>query len=214
MVKVVKEIDLIDHIKDYDVILVGTNTYHAMGDGFQRKIRTRYPHTYKLNISTKYGDINKIGSRISTDGTPIFSLCFITHGYNFRPDLNPDYLNYEALENCIKTANIEFSGLNVATTMIGSSKYDGNGDKDRIMEILNKNSDKINLFVYDYVQIGGNIECMIRYSNIVNNESYDKNKKIELVKKAKEEDKKLSTLDNNIKRFERMKSDVKTLLNN
>jgi hypothetical protein len=214
MVKIIKDIDLIDHINDYDVILVGINTYHAMGNGFPRKVRLKYPPTYTLNTSTKYGDINKIGNRISTTGTPIFSLCFITHSYNFRPDLHPDYLNYDALENCIKTANIEFSGLNVATTMLGCSKFDGNGDKDRVMEILNRNSDKINLFVYDYVQMKGKIENAIRHLSIINNESYDKKKKDELIKEAKEEDKKLNSMDNINKRLERIKDEVKALLNN
>jgi len=214
MVNVIKEIDLIDHVKDYDVILVGVNTYHTMGNGFQRKVRLKYPLTYKLNTSTKYGDINKIGNRVNTNGTPIFSLCFITHSYNFRPDLTPDYLNYEALENCIKTANVEFSGLNVATTMIGCSNFDGNGDKDKVMEILNKNSDKINLFVYDYVQMKSNVEDMIRYSSIMNNESYDKKMKKGLIKKFKEEDKKLNPIDNTKMRLVKIKENVKALLNN
>ena len=64
-----------------------------------------------------------------------------------------EFIDYDALENCIKTANIEFNGLNVATTVIGSSCFDGNGDRDKIMKILEENSDKMNLTVYDYNQM-------------------------------------------------------------
>lgn len=215
MLTLVENIDLIEDVSKYDVILVGTNTYHTMGNGFQKKIRVNYPQTYKLNVSTKYGDINKLGTRVTTSSnySPIFSLCFITNGYNFRPDINPDYLDYEALEKCIRTANIEFSGMNVATTIIGCSKFDGNGDRDRVLEILNKNTDKLNLYVYDYNQLESNVEYAIRYLNVVKNESYDREKKKELILKMIEEDSKLDTLDNSTKRMKRIKSDVKALLN-
>lgn len=214
MLTLVENIDLIEDITKYDVILVGTNTYHAMGNGFQKKVRVNYPNTYKLNTSTKYGDINKLGTRVTTsDSSPIFSLCFITHGYNFRPDINPDYLDYEALEKCVKTANIEFSGLKVATTFIGCSKFDGNGDKEKVLDILNNNSNNINLYVYDYNQLETNVEHVIRYLNVVKNESYDKEKKTELILEMIESDSKLETLDNSIKRMKRIKSDVKALLN-
>lgn len=214
MLTLVKDIDLIEDVTKYDVILVGTNTYHTMGNGFQKKVRVNYPDTYKLNVSTKYGDKNKLGSRLTTsNSSPIFSLCFITHGYNFRPDINPDYLDYEALEKCIKSANSEFSGLNVATTIIGCSKFDGNGDREKVLDILNKNSNNINLYVYDYNQLETNVEYAIRYLNVVNNKSYNKQKKTELILEMIESDSKLETLENSKKRMKRIKSEVKALLN-
>lgn len=214
MITTVKNIDLITEICKYDVILVGTNTYHKMGNGFQRKVRVNYPETYQINTATKYGDKNKLGTRITTTGNPIFSLCFIVNGYNFRPDLNPDYLDYDSLEECIKTANIEFSGLKVATTIIGCSKYDGNGNVDKVMEILNRNSDKIDLFIYDYVQLDKNIEDTIQYLNIVKNKANNKEKKMELINDIIEGNKKLTYLDNPAKRLARIRDEVKTLLKN
>ena len=164
MVTIIEGIDLDKDIEKYDAILVGTNSYCVMGSGIQAKIRKKYPFVYDLNLSTKYGDKSKLGCRVTTKGTiPLFSLCFIVYGYNFRPDIVNDYLDYSALEKCIKTANNEFSGLNVATTFIGCSKFDGNGDKDKVMKILNENTDKINLFVYDYEQYSRPIERSINY---------------------------------------------------
>lgn len=213
MITIIKDIDLINEVEKYDVILVGTNTYHVMGNGFQRKVRTKYPTVYDLNITTKYGDTKKMGTVVSTTSTPIFSLCFITNGYNFRPDINPDYLNYESLEKCLKYVNQEYSGLNIATTMIGCSKFDGNGDKERVMEIINNNSDKINLFVYDYVQLTRDVESVIRYTNVVKNESYDRDKKTEIIKQFIEDDKKLHSIsDNPSKRLSKIKEEVKKLI--
>jgi len=211
MLTIIKDIDLITKIKDYDVILVGTNTYHTMGNGFQMKVRVKYPDTYKMNITTKYGDKSKIGTRITNNSTPKFSLCFITNSYNFRPDLSPDYLDYDGLEKCIKTANIEFSGLNVATTMIGGSKFDGNGDRDKILGILNKYSDRMNLFVYDYEQLKCDTESAIEYLKIVNNENYDRKKKLELLSNINNNN---SSMNINVKKLKKIKEDIKTLLKN
>lgn len=209
MIELIKNIDLIDDIEKYDVILVGTNTYHTMGNGFQKKIRVKYPETYELNLTTKYGDKKKIGTRVTTKKTPKISLCFIVNGYNFRPDLVKDYLDYDGLENCIKTANIEFSGLNVATTFIGCSKFDGNGDKDRVLKILEDNSDRINLFVYDYEQLSRDTESATRYLNIVRNESYDRKTKYDLLKNLPSEN---TSIENNEIRLKKIKKEITDLL--
>lgn len=216
MITIIKDIDLINDIEKYDVILIGTNTYHAMGNGFQRKIRLHYPVTYDTNLLTKYGDKDKLGTRITCkkNNGPIFSLCFIVNGYNFRPDLNPDYLDYDALESCIKTSNYEFSGKKVATTMIGCSKYDGNGNKERVMEILSNNTKDIDLYVYDYEQLDRNIESVIRYRSVVDNKEYDRETKTELINKMIEDDAKLPTMENPVKRLKRIKEDAKKLINN
>ncbi len=209
MIKIIKNVDLINDIDKYDVILVGTNTYHTMGNGFQKKIRFKCPESYKLNLTTKYGDKKKLGNRVSTNETPKISLCFITDGYNFRPDLKPDYLDYESLEKCIKTANIEYSGLNVATTFIGCSKFDGNGDKNKVLDILERNSDKINLFIYDYEQLDRDVEVAIEYLKIVTNKDYDAKTKYQIFKDKPDLD---SPIDNIEKRKKRIKSEINKIL--
>lgn len=207
---IIKDIDLINDTDKFDIILVGTNTYHTMGNGFQRKIRLKYSDSYHLNLTTRYGDKKKLGTTISTNGTPRICLCFITNGYNFRPDLTPDYLDYDALEKCLKWANIEFSGLRVATTLIGGSKFDGNGEKNRILDIISSNSDKMDLYLYDYEQIDWNIEKSVEYLSIVRNKNYDRRKKIEMLKNIPDEN---SPIENAEKRLKRIKKEVKDLLN-
>ena len=150
---IVEGIDLIHEINKFDVILVGTNTYCTMNNGFQGKIRRRYNFVYQANCKTKYADINKLGTRVNVSGEgTIFSLCFISHGYNFTPNKKPVFVDYKSLENCLRTANVEFAGLKVATVLMGGTEFDGGGDKKLILKMMEENSDRIDLYVYDYVQ--------------------------------------------------------------
>jgi len=214
MYQIIKYRDLIDDVELYDVILIGTNTYCTMNNGFQGKVRKKYKYVYDLNLSTKYGDKNKLGKRVTTKNTkPIFSLCFVTIGYNFRPDLTPVYLDYIALENCLKTANNEFQGLRVATTMIGCEEFDGNGDRRKVIRMIKKYCDKIDLYVYNYQQIKGQFERV---------NEFNKNAKIcvghpevskKIALKEIEERSKLYSFEESVGRKKRLKKEIRNLLN-
>lgn len=145
---IVKDKDLIWDTDNYDVILVGTSIYNLLTQGFQSKLTMKYPYIVDVNNSTPYADKRKYGKRLTIQGTPIISLMYIC-GY---PHSKRDYLNYEALEHCLATANAEFKGKNVATTILGTSLFDGNGDRERCMKIIEENTDKLNLTVYDFPQ--------------------------------------------------------------
>lgn len=154
MIKVVKDVDLYEHLGEHDIILIGTNLYCTMSQGIQLKVMLNYPYVYNKNLETKYGDINKLGTILecSEENEPTFCLCFITKGFNFRPDLEKDYLSYEALEKTLKLVNIKYKGKNVACPLLGVSKFEGNGDRDKIMEIFNRCMTDVNLTIYDYYQ--------------------------------------------------------------
>ena len=153
MIKVIKDVDLYNHVGEFDVVLVGTNNYCMMSQGIQLNIMLNYPYVYDKNLETKYGDPEKLGTVLecTSEGEPTFCLCFICGG-NFRPDLQKDYLSYESLEKCLKLVNILYKGKNVATTLLGASRFDGNGDKDKILEIFNSCITDVNLTIYDYYQ--------------------------------------------------------------
>ena len=153
MINVIKDIDLYNHVGEFDVVLVGTNNYCMMSQGIQLNIMLNYPYVYDRNLETKYGDPEKLGTVLecTSEGEPTFCLCFICGG-NFRPDLQKDYLSYESLEKCLKLVNILYKGKNVATTLLGASRFDGNGDKDKILEIFNSCITDVNLTIYDYYQ--------------------------------------------------------------
>ena len=151
MINVIKDVDLYEHVNEYDVTLIGTNIYGQMSNGIQLNVQLNYPYVFNMNLETKYGDEKKLGTLLecAKDGEPTFCLCYIVKG-NFRPDLEKDYLKYESLENCLKLVNIRYKGKNVACPLLGCSRFDGNGDKDRVYELFNKCITDVNLTIYDY----------------------------------------------------------------
>ena len=154
MINILKKDTLIEDLNNYDFVIIPTNCYCTFPDGFARKIRKLYPYSFDADVGTKYGDKNKLGTIIEATkkGMPSFLILYVTFGYNFRPDKYKDYLDYDALETCLKRIDIEYSGKEIATPFIGCNRFDGNGDKERVKELLNKNIIHLNLTVYDYFQ--------------------------------------------------------------
>lgn len=153
MIEIIKDVDIVGHFSEYDVILIGTNIYQQMAHGVQLSVMLDYPYAYNRNLDTKYGDPKKLGTILecSEKGEPTFCLCFICKG-NFRPDLSKDFLSYESLEKCLKLVNVLYRGKRVATTLLGTSRFDGNGDRERVMNLFRECVKDINLTIYDYVQ--------------------------------------------------------------
>lgn len=151
MVNIIKD-NLLPHVDDYDVILLGTNCYQVLRNGFQYELSRKYPHIKQLNNQTKYGDINKVGTILECGGTPSITLLYISFGYNFRGN-NDEYLDYEGLNKTLKLCNLLYKGKKVATTLLGCTHYDGNGDKDKVLKVLSETMTNLQLDVYDYEQI-------------------------------------------------------------
>ena len=150
------ETNLIDEIKNYDVILVGTSIKNTLSNGFQHDIAVNFPKVNEVNNRTKYDSPSKLGTcevvtSYCKDGFPIFVICYITKG-RYRPDIKPDALDYDALKSCLELVNKNFCGMKVASTLIGSEKYEGGGDAKKIYMLLSDICKDIDLTVYDYVQ--------------------------------------------------------------
>lgn len=153
---IIENVDPIWETDKYDVVLVGTNVYCMLGNGFQSKMRFKYPIIEEVNDRMTYGDLRRLGTRCTIyDTTPTISLLYVTK----YPNKLRDYLEYDALEQSLRTANAEFKGKRVMTTVIGSSLFDGNGDKARIMEIFEKATEGMDLDVYDYEQLDRKVEA-------------------------------------------------------
>lgn len=142
---------LIEEIFDYDVIIVGTGIHNALGNGFQHDVKINFPIVEETVKKTPYADVRKLGTVTVVNTKPIFCVGFIHQG-GYRKDLTPDYLKYDALENVLSLIDDNFEGKRIATTLIGSSKFDGNGDKNKIIELFERLSDKNQYFIYDYEQ--------------------------------------------------------------
>ena len=94
MINIIKDVDLFEHVDEYEAVLIGTNTYCTMSQGIQLKVMLNYPYVYNKNLETKYGDPDKLGTIVQCEHEkdPKFCLCFICKG-NFRPDIQKDYLS-------------------------------------------------------------------------------------------------------------------------
>ena len=153
MVNIIKDVDLFEHVDEYEVVLIGTGTYCTMSQGIQLKVMLNYPYVYNKNLETKYGDLDKLGTIVQCEQekSPRFCLCFIYEG-NFRPDIKKDFLSYESIEKCLSLVNILYKGKNIATTLLGASRFDGNGDREKIIEIFERTLTDVNVTIYDYFQ--------------------------------------------------------------
>lgn len=148
MLKIVKDKDPIWETDNFDVILIGTSIYNQLNGGFQSKIKYKYPIVDEKNRETKYADFSKLGTRITINDTPIISLMYIC-GY---PRPNIDTVDYDSLTKCLLTANAEFRGKKIMATIIGSSQFDGNGDKDKCLKIIKDSTKDLDITLYDYEQ--------------------------------------------------------------
>lgn len=189
MINIIKDVDLYEHVNEYDVNLIGTNLYCSMGNGIQLNVMLNYPYVYDKNLETKYGDMSKLGTILecAKEGEPTFCLCFITKGFNFRPDLEKDYLSYEALESCLKLINVLYKGKRVACPLLGASRFDGNGDRDRILEIFSKCITDVELTIYDYFQRSRDEIVYERWTREQEIKKVDKKAYYEAVRKRKKE---------------------------
>lgn len=155
--KIIEGKDLIWDTDKYEVILVGTSIYNMLTQGFQSKMYVKYPYIDEPNNATPYADKRKYGKRItidSVDGNPIISLMYIC-GY---PHSKRDYLNYEALEQCLSTAAVEFKNKKIAMPIVGSSQFDGNGDKQKCLSMIEKIMGDLDVTVYDFPQFQKRVE--------------------------------------------------------
>ena len=178
MINFAKNKDLIWETDNYDVILVGTSIYCMLSNGFQGKMNLKYPFLEEENNKTSYGNLNKLGTRITIEreNSPIISLMYICK----HPHKTREFISYDALERCLRTAMAEFKGKKIATTLLGCSVFDGNGDRDKILGIMEDCTKGYSLDVYDYKQL-------------------DKNDEIELIKR-----KIISTQDTNPEKYQEM----------
>lgn len=189
MVNVIDGEDIMNHIHEYDVILIGTNVYCTLSHGAQREIALNYPYVREENLKTKYGDVSKLGTILECvrDNEPLFSLLYICRGYPCKKVHGDDYLSYESLEKCLKLINIKYKGLRIGCPLLGCSRFDGNGNKDIVLGIFNKCLTDVDVTIYDYIQLSRNEKQISTRKKELEVKSKDYKAYYEMVKKRKEE---------------------------
>ena len=178
-----------EHISEYDVILIGTNVYCTLSQGVQRDIALNYPYVREKNFQTKYGDINKMGTILecSVNDEPIISLLYICRGYPCKKVNGDDYLSYESLEKCLKLINVKYKGLNIACPFLGCSRFDGNGNKEKVLNIMNNTLPDVNVTIYDYFQMSREEKQISTLKKEMEVKSKDYNAYRAMVRQRKEE---------------------------
>ena len=142
---------LIEDIFNYDIILLGTGIHNALGNGFQYDVKINFPIVEETVKKTPYADSRKLGTVTVINHKPIFCVGFIHKG-GYRKDINPVYLDYNALNDVLLLIDNNFENKRIGMPLIGCSQFDGNGDKDKVIELLNNLSDNNEYFIYDYHQ--------------------------------------------------------------
>lgn len=180
--------DIKHHINEYNIILVGTNIYQTMSNGFQRYVRLNYPYVFEKNLQTKYADEKKMGTILvcKEDGNPTFILCFIDNGKSiFTKGKEHEYLSYEALEMCLEKVRILYGDKSICSTIIGSSKFDGSGDKEKLIKIITSKLPNITLFDYEQKSRAEEMTTILKEENELKKTNLEEYYKA--VKKRKEE---------------------------
>lgn len=155
MITIKKGIELLDEIDQYDLIFIGTNVYCCLTQGIQREIALHYPYCREANLTQRYGDPKRLGTLLETskDGEPTIVLLYMYMGFPYRKNKNEPYLDYDVLEKTLINANEKYRGRKVATTLLGCSRFDGNGDREKVLEIMERTLKDMDVVVYDYHQL-------------------------------------------------------------
>jgi hypothetical protein len=150
--KILKSDRILDDVHDgkYDAVLIPMSIYNSMNKGFAYEVSLNFKGVRDEEKKTPYGDRRKYGTTHKIkNGSVIFIMCYI-HTNGFNKDENGIFVSYDNLKRCLETVNNEYEGKGVATVIMGANSDDGNGDRDKILEIMENTCKDIELTVYDY----------------------------------------------------------------
>lgn len=153
MITIIKDIDLITKVFNYDVILIPMSIYNSMNRGFKYDISINFPIVKKEESQTPYGDNRKYGTTFCVNIDKLTFCCCYMYKPLFNKKNGIDTVNYEALEKCLQSVSMNFHEANIASPILGNSKFDGNGNKEKIIKLFSKCfNDKQKIDLYDYEQ--------------------------------------------------------------
>lgn len=150
MINLIKE-ELLPTLSKGDIVLVPMGIYQSMNNGFAYDIALNFHEVRENEHKTGYGDKRKYGTYnvCKVDGIT-FVLCYIHNGGYSKKD--GVFVDYDCVRKCLIRLVKEFKGKTVKTIPIGAEKCDGNGDKDRILDIFNEFSDReidFNIYLFE-----------------------------------------------------------------
>lgn len=178
--RIIKDKDPIFETDNYDVVLIGTSIYNMLVNGFQGKMGNKYPYIVEENDKQPYADSRRLGTRLTFErnGLPTISLLYICR----CPQKGLKSLDYPSLQRCLETAALEFKNKRIITTILGGTVFDGEGDKNRILGMMEKAFEGLDVDVYDYTQTVLNEEMLIKKKELTELGVTDRQKRLEILK--------------------------------
>lgn len=147
-ITIIKDKLLIENLKKYSIILVPMTANNSMSCGFAYEVGLNFPSIREKVQMTPYGDRRKYGTvSVFKDENITFCICFMHTGGQSK---EKEYVKYDSLADCLDLINIEFKGKTVASPILGSTRFDGNGDKEKIIGIFKEHCKDVDVILYDY----------------------------------------------------------------
>ena len=137
--------DLFKHFqkKEFDIFVHGCNCFHSFGRGIAATVKLKYFLAYKADLSTKKGDINKLGTYSlykSSDGLVVNMYTQYHYG------IGKVNCNLDAIKKGFTLLNEEYKGSSVCIPRIGAGLAGGNWDE--ISKIINEVTPDLSIIVY------------------------------------------------------------------
>lgn len=137
---------------EFDIVVQGCNCFNTMGGGIAREIRERYPIVASVDMETRRGDYNKLGTWTECDaGAYIDPQTYklrssnrftIINAYTqFNMSTGEDVFEYIAFELILQKLAHEFPSKRFGFPYIGMGL--AGGDRTRILPMLEAFANKI-----------------------------------------------------------------------
>ena len=178
------EQELLPNIKKYDVVLFGMGINNSFNRGLLYDIALNFPKVRKEeNSLSPYGCKTKYGTILPIQVEDIiFCPCYMNDGGYCSWNGVKDFVRYEELEKCLKTVSSRFKGKKICAPIIGVSYYDGNGNREKLLNIFEKCFIDCDVDIYDYIQLDRKLDNFRK-----KNENYQRYKRGEINKEQYEE---------------------------
>ncbi len=150
MIKVKNE-PIINHIFEHEVILYPMNIYSSTRNGFRHEIEVNFHKVSEEERKTPYGDRRKYGTIFSSEESGVTFVACYMYKTNYKKD-GVDTVDYESLKKCLSDVAFLFKGKNIATTVLGATEWDGNGNSRQIRDIIKSKLGDLNVTLYDFKQ--------------------------------------------------------------
>lgn len=146
--------NLIEQTKngEFDVIIHGCNSFHTMGLGIAKHIKTNFPEAFEADKKTGYGDKNKIGTfseaTVERNG---HSFTIINAYTQYQYGNEKDQFEYESFPQLLQSIKSKYGNKKIGLPLIGCGL--AGGDEVRILNMIKENFEGID---YKLVEIDVN----------------------------------------------------------